>query len=118
MDVTKKERLLVMNGQRVLQHEADGQWQIDRVDKAGGLKPGIYNLYLATPVDKTHVYEGVILYVDKDAVYQHDGKRLVRHDRESFEKLPEAGSSPSIKYEQGKVVASAATLKLRRGLSR
>ena len=42
-----KERLLVMNGQRIVQAEKDGAWTNQKVDKAGALKPGIYNLYTA-----------------------------------------------------------------------
>ena len=35
-----KERLLVMNGQRIVQAEKDGAWTNQKVDKAGALKPG------------------------------------------------------------------------------
>jgi hypothetical protein len=30
-----KQRLLVMNGQKILQHEQEGRWQNDKVEKAG-----------------------------------------------------------------------------------
>ena len=46
-----KERLLVMNGQRIVQAEKDGAWTNQKVDKAGALKPGIYNLYTARVMD-------------------------------------------------------------------
>ena len=45
-----KQRLLVMNGQKILQHEQEGRWQNDKVEKAGLVKPGIYN-----PVSYTHL---------------------------------------------------------------
>ncbi|WP_407214844.1 KfrB domain-containing protein [Enterobacter kobei] len=41
-----KQRVLVMNGQRVLQSEETGKWKNDNVDKAGSIKRGIYPLYL------------------------------------------------------------------------
>lgn len=34
-----KQRVLVMNGQRVLQSEEAGKWKNDNVDKAGSIKP-------------------------------------------------------------------------------
>jgi hypothetical protein len=40
-----KQRLLVMNGQKIVQHEQEGRWLNDKVEKAGLVKPGIYNLY-------------------------------------------------------------------------
>ncbi len=41
-----------MNGQRIVQTEQEGSWVNKKVDKAITLKPGIYNLYTAQPVDK------------------------------------------------------------------
>lgn len=72
-----KQRLLVMNGQRILQGESDGAWTSQKVDKAGTLKPGIYNIYTAEPVDKSQRYDGVIVYADKNSVYQQIGKKFV-----------------------------------------
>ena len=60
-----KQHLIVMNGYRLVQSEHAGQWQTDKVDKANGLRPSIYNLYQAMPADKSKVYEGVLLYKDK-----------------------------------------------------
>ena len=34
-----KQRLLVMNGQRIVQAEQEGAWANQKVDKAGALKP-------------------------------------------------------------------------------
>ena len=71
-----KQRLLVMNGSRIVQSEQDGQWRSEKVDKAGTLKPGIYNLYLASRADKTATSSGVIVHADKDNVYQQVGRNF------------------------------------------
>lgn len=113
-----KERLLVMNGQRVLQKEDGGVWLNDRVDKAGALKPGIYNLYLAVPPDKAAAYEGVILFTDTQSVYQQVGMRLVKHERADFAVVPESGSTPGIRYQEGKAQVSGVSLKWKRGMKR
>lgn len=114
-----KQRLLVMNGSRIVQNERDGQWHSDKVDKAGALKPGIYNLYLASQADKTATCSGVILHADRENVYQQVGKNYVMHARSDFDKVPEIGGAKSISYDaHGKASVSAETVQLSRGRSR
>ena len=113
-----KQRLLVMNGQRIVQHEQEGQWQNDKVDRAGIVKPGIYNLYLATQADKSKAHDGVVVYADKESVFQQVGKSYVKHARSDFDKVPEIGSNSSIKYEEGRAVASVLSAQLSRAMSR
>ena len=115
-----KSRLLVMNGQRIVQTEQGGQWQNDKVEKAGLVKPGIYNIHLADQADKSQTYQGVIVHVDKEAAYQKVGNQFVRHDRKDFDKVPELGVPSSVHYEQGKAVSEPATaaLKQARGYAR
>jgi cell filamentation protein len=113
-----KQRLLVMNGQKIVQHEQEGRWQNDKVEKAGPVKPGIYNLYLSNPADKTKTHDGVILHADRDSVFQQVGKNVVKHDRADFAKAPSIGSHSSITYDQGKAMVSVASHGLSRGVSR
>ena len=107
-----KQRLLVMNGQCAMQQEDQGQWRNVKVEKAKGVKPGIYNIYLATPADKSKEHSGVILYADKAAIYQQVGKgQYVSHDRADFVKPPEPGAAKRITYAaDGKAVVAEATL--------
>lgn len=115
-----KQRVLVMNGQRVLQSEEAGKWKNDNVDKAGCIKPGIYPLYLSKGPDKASSYNGPILHADKQSVYQQVGKQIFKHDRQNFDKLPEVGTEKSISYDQtsGKAQVAAATEKQGRKFSR
>jgi hypothetical protein len=113
-----KQRLLVMNGQRIVQHEQEGQWQNDKVDRAGILKPGIYNLYLASQADKSKTHDGVVLYADKESIFQQVGKSYVKHARPDFDKMPEIGSNSSIKYEEGRAVPFVVSAQLSRAMSR
>ena len=107
-----KQRLLVMNGQCSMQQEDQDQWRNVKVEKARGVKPGIYNIYTANKVDKTKEYSGVILYVDKTTVYQQVGKgQYITHDRADFAKLPETGETKLISYNaDGKAIVAEATL--------
>jgi len=107
-----KQRLLVMNGQCALQQEDQGQWRNVKIEKAKGVKPGIYNIYLATQADKTKAYSGVILFIDKAVVYQQTGKgQYVVHERADFAKPPEAGETKSIRYgTEGKALVSDVAL--------
>jgi cell filamentation protein len=113
-----KQRLLVMNGQKLLQTERAGQWEVDKVEKAGAIKPGIYNIYLATPADQASAHIGVVLHADAQFVYQHVGKTFVRHDRTSFDQVPALGDNVSIRYQHDQAVVTAAAVKLGRKLSR
>ena len=108
-----------MNGSRIVQNEQEGQWKSEKVDKAGALKPGIYNLYLASRADKAATHSGVIVHADKDNVYQQVGRNYVMHARADFEKVPEIGSAKRISYDaQGKASVAAETVQLSRGRSR
>ena len=114
-----KKRLLVMNGQCIVQKEEGGAWANHKVSKAGELKPGIYNLYLGEAADKKHRHDGVVVHVDGENVSQQVGGRFVSHTRSDFDQLPEIGRAMSISYnEEGKATVSADGIKLGRGRSR
>ncbi|MCL6486921.1 MAG: conjugal transfer protein TraO [Janthinobacterium lividum] len=113
-----KQRVLVMNGQRLLQNEQDGNWATSKVDKAGAIKPGIYDIYLAGMADKAKTYEGVILHADGSSVYQQVGKTLIKHDASDFAKVPETGVQSSVSYQDGHALSSSASIKQGRKLSR
>ncbi|MEF3077120.1 KfrB domain-containing protein [Methylobacter sp. Wu1] len=106
VDEEKKQRLIVMNGCRLLQNEmSDGQWKNEKVDKARGIKPGIYKLYLAIKADKAKAFSGIIVHVDDQGVYQQIGKEIiVKHDRAAFFiRAPDIGQVETISYDnQGK----------------
>ena len=107
-----------MNGQRIVESEqAEGNWQIDKVDKALGIKPGIYNLTTSSQADKATEFAGIILYTDNSAVYQQVAKNIVKHHRQDFNKVPEVGQVKGIRFNsQGMaVVVAAATVKLSQG---
>lgn len=113
-----KQRLLVMNGQKLVQTEQAGQWATVKVEKAGAIKPGIYNIHLSMPADKSKNHDGLVVHADKDHVYQQVAKSFIRHDLENFVKAPETGTAASIRYEGDKAVIAPSSIKLGRGLSR
>ena len=101
-----KLRLIVMNGQRIVEAEEDGVWKCQEVGKAGKLKPGIYNLYQSKPVDKFKRNDGIIVHVSGSYIYQQTGECIITHLRSDFyQTLPEIGVVKSIAYDaQGKVL--------------
>ena len=113
-----KQRLLVMNGQKLLQSERAGEWQVDKVEKAGAIRPGIYSLSAATPADQASAHIGVVLHADAQFVYQHVGKNVVRHDLARFDQVPALGAHVSIQYQEDQAIVTAAAVKLGRKLSR
>ena len=100
-----KLRLIVMNGQRIVETEEDGVWKCQEVGKAGKLKPGIYNLYLSQQPDKSKCYGGVIVHSSDSYIYQKVGEIFIIHSRSDFyDTLPEIGTQKSIIYDAfGKV---------------
>jgi hypothetical protein len=113
-----KQRVLIMNGQRVFQAEQNGEWNTINVQKAGDVKPGIYNLHVAKEAEKGRKYVGFILHADGDYVYQQDDKSVVRHVRAAFDTVPANGTLKSISYDQDRALVASATKKLGRGLTR
>jgi hypothetical protein len=115
-----KQRIIVMNGQRLLQTHDNGQWNVTKVEKAGSnYEPGVYNLYLAEPADKAQQYAGLILHTDKEFVYQQQGDEVVRHARSDFGITPDHGTLRSISYDEhsrAKVMTITGTLS--RGMTR
>ena len=100
-----KLRLIVMNGQRIVETEEDDTWKCQEVSKAGKLKPGIYNLYMSQQPDKSKRYYGIIVHYTDDYIYQKVDERFICHSRADFgDKLPEIGTKKSIVYDtQGQV---------------
>ena len=114
----KKERILVMNGQRIIQQEEGGQWITQKVGKARELKPGIYNAYLAKDADKTLQHTGVVFHIDDKYVYQQEQNGIMRHPFSAFGAVPEYGRPVCITYEAGRAVTIEAKLGLSHKRSR
>jgi hypothetical protein len=72
-----KRRVIVMNGQKIVEAEIAGKWVVEKVSKAKGIKPGIYNLYLAIDADKTQTLTGFIVHTDNNKVYQKTDRDLL-----------------------------------------
>nr|QCS90221.1 putative TraO [synthetic construct] len=115
-----KHRLLVMNGQKNCPRpRTKAHGRTTKVDKAGALKPGIYNIYMAQKADKSQRHDGSIVHADSGSIYQQVGKNFVMHARSDFDKVPEIGSAKSITYDaSGKAQVSAESVKLSRGRTR
>ncbi len=117
----QKLRMIVMNGQKILQTQNNNEWEtigtIKKVDE--GIKPGVYNIYLATaPVDKNQ-YEGQIIYIDKEnaVFYQQVKKDFIVHQLNAVDGKPVAGQDVAITYDGEKTTLTLIdTLKNKRSL--
>ena len=101
-----KERILVMNGQCLIQQEQDGKWVTRKVEKAK-TKPGLYNIYLSKPAEQKKIHEGLVVRIDDRYVYQQVQHGYVKHELSSFAQVPAAGSQVSILLEHGKTQVSS-----------
>ncbi|HNJ38202.1 MAG TPA: conjugal transfer protein TraO, partial [Nitrosomonas sp.] len=111
----------VMNGQKILQTQNNNEWEtigtIKKVDE--GIKPGVYNIYLATaPIDKNQ-YQGQIIYIDKEnsVFYQQVKKDFIVHQLNAVDGKPIAGKDVVIAYDEEKATLTLMdTLKIKRTL--
>ncbi|MGE9765366.1 KfrB domain-containing protein [Pseudomonas sp. PDM20] len=119
-----KQRLLVMNGQRLLQTTPPGSSSFDDAKtvvagKAGDIKPGIYPLSASVAATKNEQYSGQIIHADKDSIYQKVGTNIVRHKAQDFDKVPDIAATVTVSYNaQGRAEASGASLTQGRGIRR
>lgn len=103
MTTHAKLRMIVMNGQKILQTQNNNEWEtigtIKKVDE--GIKPGVYNIYLAkTPSDKNQ-YQGQIIYIDKEnsVFYQQVKRDFIVHQLNAVDGKPIAGKDVAITYD-------------------
>ena len=103
MTTPPKLRMIVMNGQKILQTQNNNEWEtvgtIKKIDE--GIKPGVYNIYLAkTPIDKNQ-YEGQVIHIDKENVvfYQQVNKDYIVHQLSAVDGKPVAGKDVVIAYD-------------------
>ena len=103
-----------MNGQKLAQNDSTGQWKTDKVTKAVGIEPGIYNLYNAVDADPSKDAIGKVIHIDKkeNLLYQKNGLQYIKHDLSSFDQIPETGLMINIKYENNKASISEVSEKL------
>ena len=112
-------RVLVMNGQRLLESQTGAKWHTEKVQPAGDLKPGIYNIFTAKAPAPDGTYNGQIIHVDAktNAVYQEIAKNsYVQHTTSSLNAAVEIGQKVSIAYKQGAGEVSANTVTQSRGI--
>jgi len=99
----QKLRMIVMNGQKIIQAMVNNEWEttgtIKKVEE--GIKPGIYNIYLAQKPENKNQYEGKILYIDKEneVFYQQTGKDFIVHQLNAINGKPVAGKDVVVEYD-------------------
>ena len=104
-----KDRIIVMNGSKLIESQKpDKSWDTKKVEPAGKLRAGIYNIFSAQDAgDKAT--QGMVVHADKDFVYQMVAQnRFVKHSSKKFEKVPDIGLNVAIESKNGK--ASTTTL--------
>lgn len=99
----RKLRMIVMNGQKIIQALINNEWETTGTIKKAeeGIKPGIYNIYLAQKPEDKKQYEGKILYIDKEneVFYQQAGKDFIVHQLNAINGKPVAGKDVVVEYD-------------------
>jgi cell filamentation protein len=116
-------RVLVINKSHLVQSDRGNKeepWVTDKVTPIGNrLKPGLYNIFNASPPDRKKSYAGAIVHNDKEFLYQQCGKKFVVHSCKDFDIVPAIGSKKNIEYgSNGRAVVSELSNKQSRSRSR
>lgn len=93
-----RHRLVVLNGHKVLQANDGDDWSNVRVEKAPGLRPGLYHLSSAQAADKTASHAGALLVAVNGLLYQATAAGMIAHALADFDQPPPAGGSGTIAY--------------------
>ncbi len=107
MTTPKKQRIIVMNGRKILQTQINNEWEttgaIKKVEE--GIRPGVYNIYLAKAPSDKNQYEGKILLVDKgnSVFYQQTKKDFIVHQLNAVDGKVVAGMDAVVGYDGKKV---------------
>lgn len=95
-----KRRLVVLNGYRVLQVQADEGWAVEKIEKARGVRPGVYELFKAAVADRSQSAAGVVIHVDELHAYLQTDAGLSRHELGAFDQAPPVGDRITVSYDQ------------------
>ena len=110
MKTPQKQRIIVMNGQKILQTQNNNEWETTGAIKKAeeGIRPGVYNIYLAKEPSDKNEYEGKILLVDKEngVFYQQTKKDFIVHQLKAVDVKPVAGKDVVVRYDGEKAVLS------------
>jgi len=93
-----KQRILVMNGQRLIENQVDGKWKTIKVIKAESLKGGIYNIFMAKDADKSEKSEGILVHFTNSELYIKTPFGFLKYENPGDIKLPQIGSHISVDY--------------------
>lgn len=108
-----KQRVLVMNGQRLLQNSIEGEWVVAKVDKAGSLKPGIYNIFNADSASRKLKHEGIVLHKNDEFLYQQVSSKIIKHAISNFQSIPVVGEYVGISYS-GSIASIESIVEIRK----
>jgi len=119
MNTPKKQRIIVMNGRKILQTQINNEWETTGTIKKveDGIRPGVYNIYLSKAPSDKNKYEGKILLVDKDngVFYQQTKMDFIVHQSNAVDEKVVAGMDVVVGYDGEKAALTQIdTLKKKR----
>ena len=106
-----KYKILVLNGQRLVERFEDNKWKTVRSYKAGSLKGGIYNIFMAKDGNINEVIEGILVHSTKEEIFLRCNFGFVRYDIPQKFKLPEIGSAVTVMFDHDEIKLQKIELK-------
>jgi hypothetical protein len=94
-----RKRVVALNGYKVLQAEQGAAWTNERVEKAGAVRPGVYELFAAVSSDRSTPAQGPLVIVEDGLLYQSTAAGLVAHACADFASVPSPGATGTVAYD-------------------
>lgn len=113
-----KQRILVMNGQRLIENlDENGKWKTIKVSKAESLKGGIYNIFTAKDADNKMGASGILIHTTKDEFFIKTPYGFLKYELTEQIKLPAIGSNINVSYENDQIKILKDSIKSSKKLS-
>lgn len=106
-----KQRILVMNGQRLIENQVDGIWKTIKVTKEESLKGGIYNIFMAKNADRNEKNDGILVHATNTEFYMKTAFGFIKYENHEGIKLPHIGSHISVSFVDDKLLIQKVAIK-------
>lgn len=94
-----KQRILVLNGQRLIEQLENDEWKTIKVAKAEELTGGVYNIFTARDGDTKQNHQGVLVHATKEELFLQCNFGFLKFDLPNDIKLPAIGSHIKLSFD-------------------
>lgn len=99
-----KQRILVLNGQRLLENFENDEWKTIKTYKFNSLPGGVYNIFAARDGEKEKNSEGLLVHASENEFYLKSAFGMLKYEINEYLKLPGIGSFIKVAFDENKQI--------------